>query len=160
MPAAHLVADVPVNAYQPEAHGFVQADAARVGQGDPSVRVVKTLEPQEREQRGVQRPADPAAVGTGVNVRGHVGAPLVGRPRHVLAGVHVSGHAARVLADQPRIGGQDAGHPPGHLGRVRRHQFEGRDAVRDVRRIDRRDGSGIPLLGQSNPCRGRHGRET
>jgi hypothetical protein len=65
----------------------VQPDTRLVGQRDAGAGDVEALPDEQLEERGVQRPPDPSAMRSGVDVDGDVGRPPVGRALAVLAGV-------------------------------------------------------------------------
>ncbi len=65
--------------------------------------------------------------------------------------VNVTGDAdSRQFADQPRVRLRGRRDTTGHFGGVGRDQFERRDAVGDVRRVDGRDGCGVARLGRTD----------
>ena len=58
-----------------EPHGLVEGDAGGVGQCDPRVSALESLEAEDGEQAPVQCQADAESVRGGVNVGGHFDGP-------------------------------------------------------------------------------------
>ena len=124
-------------------------------QRDAAVSVVKTLEPQYRKQRGVERAADPRTAVLCVDVHRHVRGPLVRRARVVGGRVHITRHAARQVAHQPRVSLRRRRDAAGHLRGVGWDHFKRSHAPGDVRRVDRRHGGRVPFLDGSDDGVGR-----
>ena len=73
-----------------KAHRLVKADAAGVGQSDAGERLVKALEPQEREERRVKARPTPSPTTTFSDVGRDVHRPAVSGTFAVRAGIGIS----------------------------------------------------------------------
>src|SRR5690606_15252563 len=102
-PAAELPADLAVDADRRESHRLVQADAGLVRQGDPREGGVKTLAREQRQQRGIERAADPLPWMCRIYIDRDIARAGIGGARAMRRTVRIAGYLAVELRDEPAM---------------------------------------------------------
>ena len=115
MPGACLEADLFINPDVFKSESPVELYARRIRESDTCVCLVEALNPQNLEQRGVERRSDALATATTGNVHGNVHCPPIRGALPVRARVSVAEDVSPVLANEPGKPLCDVQDPSFHL---------------------------------------------